>query len=1101
MPDAENYQHYQVLRREDGSLWELGRGAMGITYKAFDTNLRCTVALKVINNTYLDSEVARQRFLREARAAAALRHQNVASVFHLGSDHDSYFYAMEYIDGQTVDAYMAAKGQMEPVEALRICLQVTRALAAAAKQQLVHRDLKPANLMLVDEDGERIVKVIDFGLAKSAKREGEDSGTLTIAGGFVGTPHFASPEQLEERDIDIRSDIYSLGATLYYMLTGRPPYSGSVAQIMSQHLYKPIPIEPLAGTPPGVTSLIEKMMQKDREKRPQTPTDLRQEIVSCLEQLQGASSTTLQVEADAAVMHSAISEPVEEIPTAEPEVPPDEPLTRESVLGRRYQLIRELNEVPQGRQFLAYDLQQSRQVTLLIFSAGFLADKTRFTLMEEQVNRLQTAQHSALREVYSLESTAHHTFLVQEWIVGPSLLEILRVRSTLTASEVVKLLERLAPLADHATQKSLQTVDLSLGGVQLTYPGLIQAAISTQLLQKPFSGWAALVTKVAALDFSLAGGPGADQTTWAGSATLVHGTGPTDGPRGSYLCLLSLLAYELLGGQRSVVETTGRISPVASLTEAGNVVLRRGITDDYPGSAAMLADLRQVIGGAEPTVAPIQAAVTTTPTAPATSATFKGPDTPEIPPPPVHPVDPTFPESQDEPERQIPANAAIEIPASDSSSSGGQVDSALANQSSVPPPLPSFGQRPSDTAAPTSFAPDTQRRVSITGVLLVAITFVLVLIIGIGGFLVWHFVGPQPRPTPVAQVTPTPTSTAVTTPSARPTASALSTPSPKPTGTAVVETTPTPLPTASASPVDTRETAMRRRLDSTAELTKNGDWSSAIRQYISIANEYTESNAPRERLENLIAEIRSSKKISSDNFQDYRSDVEQAANLGSIQAMLLLGENTRQSDPEYALRWFEAAAAKGNNTGRVQAGLVLSNRKADGDAPRAFEYFKAAADDGDSAGKFCAGECYYLGKGTAVDVQKAVSLFQEAAAMHEPRAMDALGTHFRRAKDYQRARAYYEEAAGLGFVRSMVNLGVLYLQGEGVTQNYQTAVSLFKKGAERSDSYGMFFYAECLAEGKGVPKDLAAATEWAKRAAQAGNPLAVQWCRTKNIAY
>jgi len=104
MPDAENYQHYQVLRREDGSLWELGRGAMGITYKAFDTNLRCTVALKVINNTYLDSEVARQRFLREARAAAALRHQNVASVFHLGSDHDSYFYAMEYIDGETVDA-------------------------------------------------------------------------------------------------------------------------------------------------------------------------------------------------------------------------------------------------------------------------------------------------------------------------------------------------------------------------------------------------------------------------------------------------------------------------------------------------------------------------------------------------------------------------------------------------------------------------------------------------------------------------------------------------------------------------------------------------------------------------------------------------------------------------------------------------------------------------------------------------------------------------------------------------------------------------------------------------------------------------------------
>src|SRR5580700_9578071 len=285
MADAERYQHYEVLRHGDGSPWELGRGAMGITYKAYDTNLRCPVALKVINNTYLDSDVARQRFLREARAAAALRHQNVASVFHLGSDNDCYFYAMEFIDGQTVASYIEKekKGALEPVEALNICLQVTRALAAAARQHLVHRDLKPANLMLVDQDGERIVKVIDFGLAKSAKTEGDDSGTLTQAGGFVGTPHFASPEQLEERDIDIRSDIYSLGATLYYMISGRPPYSGSVAQIMSQHLYKPLPLEPLEGLPSCVVQLVQRMMQKDRAARPQTPADLRQEIVRCVE--------------------------------------------------------------------------------------------------------------------------------------------------------------------------------------------------------------------------------------------------------------------------------------------------------------------------------------------------------------------------------------------------------------------------------------------------------------------------------------------------------------------------------------------------------------------------------------------------------------------------------------------------------------------------------------------------------------------------------------------------------------------------------------------------------------------------------------------------
>src|ERR1700721_3271400 len=143
MADAERYQHYEVLRRGDGALWELGRGAMGITYKAFDTNLRCPVALKVINNAYLNSDVARQRFLREARAAAALRHQNVASVFHLGTDHDCYFYAMEFIDGETVDAYMKRMGPLAPVQALEITLQVSQALGQAANKQLFPGILRP----------------------------------------------------------------------------------------------------------------------------------------------------------------------------------------------------------------------------------------------------------------------------------------------------------------------------------------------------------------------------------------------------------------------------------------------------------------------------------------------------------------------------------------------------------------------------------------------------------------------------------------------------------------------------------------------------------------------------------------------------------------------------------------------------------------------------------------------------------------------------------------------------------------------------------------------------------------------------------------------
>src|SRR6266404_8842824 len=181
MPERISFDHYQTLTREDGSPVELGRGAMGITYKAFDTNLRVNVALKVINSKLLESTVAQQRFLREARAAAQLRHPNVASVFHLGSVSGSFFYAMEYVEGETVEHRVEREGALDPSLAVRITRQVARALIAADKQKVVHRDIKPSNIMLVrDEDEDHLlVKMIDFGLAKSLSSGADQSVTVT----------------------------------------------------------------------------------------------------------------------------------------------------------------------------------------------------------------------------------------------------------------------------------------------------------------------------------------------------------------------------------------------------------------------------------------------------------------------------------------------------------------------------------------------------------------------------------------------------------------------------------------------------------------------------------------------------------------------------------------------------------------------------------------------------------------------------------------------------------------------------------------------------------------------------------------------------------
>ena len=217
---GERFQHYELVKDEDGRSVELGRGAMGITYKAFDIDLRCPVTLKVISEKYLGDESARLRFLREARAAASVRHPNVASVFHLGRSAEGYFYAMEFVEGETLQNLIKRSGRLDVKLALEIAAQVAGGLAAVHKKGLVHRDIKPSNIMVNFEDeGAVTAKIIDLGLAKAVNEAGSQTA-ISIPGGFAGTPEFASPEQFAGVGADIRSDLYSLGVALWEMVTG-----------------------------------------------------------------------------------------------------------------------------------------------------------------------------------------------------------------------------------------------------------------------------------------------------------------------------------------------------------------------------------------------------------------------------------------------------------------------------------------------------------------------------------------------------------------------------------------------------------------------------------------------------------------------------------------------------------------------------------------------------------------------------------------------------------------------------------------------------------------------------------------------------------------
>ena len=276
---ADRLGNYRIERRDDGTPWELGRGAMGVTYRAVDTSLQRAVALKLIDSEWVKRGAeARERFMREARAAAALRHPNVAAVHHFGIREESgqCFCAMELIEGETLEMRVRRTGPIDALTTVEIALQVSSALAAAEKQGLVHRDLKPANLMLVgspsDSPGateEVVVKVIDFGVAK-ALVEKPDAMGLTH-GGFVGTPAFASPEQFTNAPVDVRSDIYSLGATLWYLLTGHMPFPGaSVEEIRESQQLHALPLEQLhaARVPTRVVSLLVSMLALEPAARP-----------------------------------------------------------------------------------------------------------------------------------------------------------------------------------------------------------------------------------------------------------------------------------------------------------------------------------------------------------------------------------------------------------------------------------------------------------------------------------------------------------------------------------------------------------------------------------------------------------------------------------------------------------------------------------------------------------------------------------------------------------------------------------------------------------------------------------------------------------------
>jgi serine/threonine protein kinase/Tfp pilus assembly protein PilF len=287
-PGPLRYAHFEVEVGADGFPVELGAGAMAITYRAHDTVLNSEVALKVIDRRVAQNPGARSRFLREARAAANIHHPNIARVTYYGEQDGECFYAMELVKGETLEARVRRDGPMPLAVALEVIEQAARALAAAEACGVVHRDIKPSNIMLEsDPSGALTVKLIDYGVAKVMGPQAEPGIEQTQAG-FIGTPAFASPEQfvgVQQLPIDTRSDIYSLGITLWYLLTGRTPFVGRTMEEIRARQTSELPLEQLRNLhlPAQAIALVKSMLAPDPKDRPQSARELLSAVHNCYE--------------------------------------------------------------------------------------------------------------------------------------------------------------------------------------------------------------------------------------------------------------------------------------------------------------------------------------------------------------------------------------------------------------------------------------------------------------------------------------------------------------------------------------------------------------------------------------------------------------------------------------------------------------------------------------------------------------------------------------------------------------------------------------------------------------------------------------------------
>src|SRR6266436_5050921 len=455
------FGNFEVMNDPEGRPVLLGKGTFGRTYQARHCFLDIIVALKIITERYVADAAVRQRFLTEARAVAKLSHPHIARLYDFGEKDGVLHYAMEYCGGGSLADHVAKSGPVPLRRTIEIAQQISGALKCAHTAGFIHRDLKPSNIMLTTPDGPPFAKLIDFGLVQpsvpGATRSFADDQSADGAR-FLGTPLFASPEQLREEPMDVRTDLFSLGITLWFLMAGRAPESGSSAEIAASRLNR----ESYAARLPA--NLPPQLREKDRKNRFATAADVFKALNACAAAL--GFRRARDYTDPAATLEWEDAEATE---SGTPDFTKVEPAELESVeaeLTSEFNIAARINEDFTGLNYVAEEVGKKGAMSILhVLHPLLLEDGPALERFRTHIAQLMRVDVAEIVRPKAIKRYSDYVAVISDKPGGTDLLSVLRTERTVPLVEAAPLLEKIAEACDQLCTAGLPGAQLAPGRI------------------------------------------------------------------------------------------------------------------------------------------------------------------------------------------------------------------------------------------------------------------------------------------------------------------------------------------------------------------------------------------------------------------------------------------------------------------------------------------------------------------------------------------------------------------------------------------------------------------------------------------------------------